>query len=93
MKAFVYDYGCAGAEIFFAETDEEGINHHRAEQTRITLWHIDSYKRGRVENERDNMRLIKNEEDRLEYIKSDDFADSVEIYDVVSGLCITTQGE
>jgi hypothetical protein len=91
MKAFIYDEGCAGAEIFFAETDEEGINHHRAEQTRITLRYIDSYKQGQVE--RENMRLIKNEEYLLEYIKSDDFADRVKIYDVVPGLRIITEGE
>ena len=90
MKAFVFDYGYAGAEIFFAETDEEGINHHRAQQAHIAMMEIDSYKRGGLE--RDKV-FIKNAEHRLEYIKSDDFADSVEIYDVVSGLCITTEGE
>lgn len=87
MKAFVLDQGWAGAEIYFAETDAEGIQYHRQQQASFTQAEIDRYHRGRDEN------YINQAVYRLQYIISEDFVKSITIYDVVPGLLITTDGE
>ena len=98
MKAFVYDGGWAGAEIYFAETNEEGIEYHRQKNIDMSEREIarleDLLANGKSTNPGYDEFLLVKEKNILAYYKTREWADgSIEIFEVVSGLSIYTKGE
>lgn len=98
MKAYVYDTGWSGSEIYFAETDEEGIEYHRNKTIEASQREISRLEKLLADNlskipDHDRT-LLEHEQNIIVYCKTKEWSDhNIEIYEVISGLSIYTQGE